>query len=66
MSEPSDRKVDAAAADDRAEFMVTAFGRRRVGGAPWSARRLGWLALWPFTLLSRRKAARGRFPRSQG
>jgi hypothetical protein len=65
MSEPSDRKVDAAAADDLAEFTVTAFGRRRVGGAPWSARRLGWLALWPFTFFARRKAARDRFPRSQ-
>jgi hypothetical protein len=65
MSEPSKRKVDAAAADERAEFTVTAFGRRRVGGTAWSARRLGWLAAWPFTFFSRRKAARDRFPRSQ-
>ena len=65
MSESSERKSDAAAADDRAEFTVTAFGRRRVGGAPWSARRFGQILAWPFTFFARRKAARGNFPKSK-
>ena len=63
--EPSDRKADAAAADDRAEFTETKYGRRRVGGAAWSWRRLGWSLLWPFKILSRRRAAGGNFPKSK-
>jgi hypothetical protein len=64
MSESSDRKTSAAAADVRSEFTVTEFGRRRVAGAPWSPRRLGRMLAWPFTYFARRKAARGRFPKS--
>ena len=64
MSESADRKTSAAAADDRAEFTTTQFGRRRVAGAPWSPRRLWSLFAWPFTFFARRKAARGRFPKS--
>lgn len=45
-------------------YVVTEFGRRRVAGAPWSFRRLQWLFAWPFKFLSRRKTARGRFPKS--
>ncbi len=66
MSESTDRAVDAAAADDRSEFKVTPFGRRRVHGRAWSWRRLGWLAQWPFTFLARRKHRAGRFPKTRG
>lgn len=64
MNESTDRGIDAAAADDRSEFTATAFGRRRVRGGPWSWRRVGWLARWPFTFLARRKDRQGRFPKS--
>jgi hypothetical protein len=66
MSESSDRKTDAAAADVRTAFTVTEFGRRRVGGAPWSLRRVMRVLVWPFTYLARRKYTRGRFPKSHG
>jgi hypothetical protein len=36
-----------------------------VGGAPWSAGRWRSLLSWPFTFFARRKAARGRFPKSK-
>ena len=62
--DPSDRKADADAADDRAEFTETKFGRRRVGGAAWSWRRVGWALMWPLKFFKRRKAARGSFPKS--
>ena len=64
MSESTYRKTSAAAADDRSEFTTTEFGRRRVAGAPWSARRLWSFVAWPFQYFGRRKAARGRFPKS--
>jgi len=65
MSESSDRKADAAAADNAAAFKVTEFGRRRVAGRPWSPRRLTWIVLWPLLYLARRKAARHRGRRSR-
>ena len=67
MNVPSrpDRKADAAAADDRAEFTVSEFGRQRVGGPGWSLRRLGWVVLWPVKFFARRKAARGSYPKSK-
>jgi hypothetical protein len=67
MSDPSrsDRKADAAAADDRAEFTVSKFGRRRVGGPAWSWGRLGWVVLWPVRFFARRKDARGSYPKSK-
>jgi len=66
MSDSSDRKIDAAAADDGATFTMTDFGRRRVGGAAWSGRRWRWFLLWPFMYLARRKQRRGRFPKAAG
>jgi hypothetical protein len=51
VAKPTDRKTDAAAADDRAEFRVTEFGRRRVSKVPRSIRGLGWLIAWPFRLV---------------
>ena len=54
MSESTDRKTSAAAADDRSEFTTTEFGRRRVAGAPWSARRLWIFVAWPFQYFGRR------------
>jgi hypothetical protein len=67
MSAPSrsDRKTAAAAAGDRAEFTMSAFGRQRVGGSGWSWRRLGWVVLWPLKFFARRKAARGSYPKSK-
>ena len=62
---PSSRKADAAAADDRAEFTVSKFGRQRVGGSRWSWRRLAWVVLWPVKFFARRKAAGGTFPKSK-
>jgi len=62
---PSDRKADADAADNRTEFTETRYGRRRVGGAVWSCRRLAWVLLWPFRFTARRKATRGDFPKSK-
>jgi len=68
MSKSRDRKTDAAAVatttTDRGTFTTTAFGRRRVGGAAWSLRRLGWLVQWPFTFFGRRRDRRARFHRS--
>jgi hypothetical protein len=64
MSESSKRKTDTAATGVTPEYVVTEFGRRRVGGVPWSARWLGGIVAWPFTFFARRKAARGRFPKS--
>jgi hypothetical protein len=64
MSESSDRKIDAAAADDGATFTVTEFGRKRVGGSAWTSRRWVWFLLWPFMYFMRRKHRRGRFPKS--
>ena len=51
MAKPIDRKTDAAAADDRAEFRVTQYGRRRVSRVPRPLRGLGWLLAWPFRLV---------------
>jgi hypothetical protein len=64
MKKSSDRKQDAGAADDKAKFTATQFGRRRVAGSPWSPRRLGWLLVWPLLFLARRRATRGDYPKS--
>jgi hypothetical protein len=64
MNKSSDRKLDADAADDKAKFTATEFGRRRVTGSAWSPRRLGWMLAWPFTFFTRRRAARGDYPNS--
>jgi hypothetical protein len=52
MAATPDRKTDAAAADDRGEFRVTEFGRRRVSKVPRPLRGMLWLVMWPFRFLN--------------
>jgi hypothetical protein len=65
MGATPDRKIDAAAADDRSEFRVTEFGRQRVSKLPRPLRGLRWLIVWPFRFVyARLRGARLSDPRA--